>query len=238
MIILYGHSERIFDTALFVILKESFVVLKPSERSDFFDVDFLQKNQHQKKSLRSAPHHMLERRAGRRKLFFKMIFFAKKIILKNSFLQRSLKPIKKKSNLFTKIRLISYTFMPWVWLGYNSLFFLDLVRFQKNANCFHSDRNFRIVKGIMDEFSFAVRMYNSSSPQNFQMLRRDGLLQFQRIVNFVDVNSFVFVHKFNYFHPQRMCQRAQHIGRHLQLLVVDVNLCLSHRPQCLFLVTK
>jgi hypothetical protein len=70
------------------------------------------------------------------------------------------------------------------------------------------------------------------------MLRSNGLLNLQRVVDFVYVNRFVLVNELKDFHPQRVSQSPQDVRRHLELVIVDLENTSSHRGEFFVLDLK
>lgn len=60
------------------------------------------------------------------------------------------------------------------------------------------------------------------------MLGSDGLFEFQRVVDFVDIDTFVAVNELDYLETQRMRKCPQYLRRQLELLAVDVYLSVFH----------
>jgi hypothetical protein len=70
------------------------------------------------------------------------------------------------------------------------------------------------------------------------MLRSNGLLNLQRVVDFVYVNRFVLVNELKDFHPQRVSQSTQDVRRDLELVIVDLENTSSHRGEFFVLDLK
>ncbi len=133
----------------------------------------------------------------------------------------------KKSQVPRGTRLFFYV-QRGIW-NYNSLWFST----HKNVHRLHGDDKFWVVNRIMDEFPFPMRVDQTRSTKNFEMLTCNRLLKFQSVVDFVHVNRFVLIYELKNFHPQRMCQGTQNIRRHLQFSIVNLTNCYSHRA-CFF----
>jgi hypothetical protein len=105
------------------------------------------------------------------------------------------------------------------------------MKLHKNVNGFYGDDKFWIINGVMDEFSFTMRMHKTRSTQNFEMLRSNRLLKLQRVVDFVHINRFVLVDELKDFHPQRVCQGPQDVRGDLKLVIIDLENTSSHRVE-------
>ena len=107
------------------------------------------------------------------------------------------------------------------------------MKIHKNVNGFYGDDESWIINGVMDEFSFTMRMYETRGTQDFEMLRGNGLLKFQRVVDFVNVNRFVLVNELKDFHSQWMRQSPQDVRGDLKLVIIEFENTSSHRASFL-----
>lgn len=83
--------------------------------------------------------------------------------------------------------------------------------------------NFIIIDTVIHVLAIPLRVNNTSISHNPQMLRSDGLLQTERVVNLVYIKFVVLINKSQNFNSERVSQGSKNFRRDLELVLIDLN---------------
>jgi hypothetical protein len=87
-----------------------------------------------------------------------------------------------------------------------------------------------VIDAVKDELAFPSRVHQAGLPQNAEVLRGDGLLQLQGIIDLVDVNTSVLIDEGQNAHAQRMGQGAKYLRGSIELIGLDGHLSFCGIP--------
>ncbi len=83
--------------------------------------------------------------------------------------------------------------------------------------------NFVIIDAVIHEFTIPLGVNNARISHNTQVLRSDGLLQPERVVNLVYIKFVVLINESQNFNSEWVSQSSENFRRDLELVLIDLN---------------